>query len=153
MGWMARRTPKQTANLRRGGVPATAQAAARAREAKAALDQQDEALEELAISDPMRAMEAVAALTLRSLNRQLRREGRAPGGQPSPAISVRMRETRMLLGELNLYLTRKRSQEDEMGEFLASMAARMETLANSSDAPPIWSAAVPIIQPPGGREE
>jgi hypothetical protein len=141
------RSERQKANLRRGGISPEAREKGWA--ARAANEAQDEAIEAMALESPMEAMEAMAAVALRDLSRALRRDARI-GGEPSTAVTGRMREVRMLVESLNVYMSRRRSMDDQAAEFLGSLDQRMGALqeALSAEGPPIWDLAQPIFEPP-----
>jgi hypothetical protein len=135
------RSEKQKANLRRGGI--TQEAREKGWVARAANEAQDDAIESMALESPMEAMEAMAAVALRDLSRALRRDARI-GGEPSPAVTARMAQVRLLVETLNVYMSRRHTVEDQAAEFLATLADRIPNLERLAEA------AEPIVSPPGG---
>jgi hypothetical protein len=101
-GLMAR-SPRQDANLRRGGAPATPDSARRAREAKARHETEDEEARERAKVDPTAAiLELVGDLAVGV--RKLMRKWLATGGEPPKVLIDALREFRQASRDAVEYL-------------------------------------------------
>jgi hypothetical protein len=92
-------TGRQLRNLRRGGVPASAETAAHARAALEARRAKERRIGELASEDPFAALDELHPVLVKHLARLIREEERA-GGQPSRNVTDRIREVRQLTERL-----------------------------------------------------
>jgi hypothetical protein len=121
-------TKKQIANLRRGGVPATPEAAARARAQKASLEQADEDAAQAVREDPQAALSELHADLVRGV-RFLTRRWINARGEPSRALIEAWRELRMLSAEVAA-LRRERGDMQEAEAFFATLEKRLENLTD-----------------------
>jgi hypothetical protein len=128
-------TTRQTANLRRGGAPATPAAAARAKAARDAHRANDVRLGEVAREDGWAAYSELHERMARNMSRMLRAEERA-GGNPKPQVTARLRELRMGLEALTVY-EQSKSPEDESAEFLATLDGRLAALGVLGQPQPV----------------
>jgi hypothetical protein len=97
------RNPRQNANLRRGGAPATPESAQRARAAKARHEADDEEARERAKVDPTAAvLELVGDLAVGV--RKLMRKWLATGGEPPKVLIDALREFRQASRDAVEYL-------------------------------------------------
>jgi len=80
-------TRRQLQNLKRGGIRGSSESAARARAAKEAHREADEALASLASSDPYAAYGELLSTMTRLIVRHLRIEERT-GGKPSRKLRI-----------------------------------------------------------------
>lgn len=124
-------TSKQRQNLRRGGAPATPQAAERARAAKAKHAAEADGIEQLAREASWTAFEELHGAMARSLSRLLREEERRKG-EPSVAVTQRVREFRLGLEALTAYRSTGRTVEEEASEFFESLARRLPSLQQAA---------------------
>lgn len=137
-------TRKQLANLKRGGAPATPEAAARARAAKERHADNDKELADLAAEDPWAAYEELHRLMTAHMLRLLRSE--AKGGRPSRDVTDRLREYRQTTEALSAYRASRGTDVDrerffeELEERLASGRINLSAQAN------------PYLEHPGSRE-
>jgi hypothetical protein len=116
-------TKRQLANLKRGGAPATPESAARAREAKARHEAEDERLGQVAAEDPHSAYEELHGVMARQISKLLRVEERR-GGDPSRNVTDRLREFRQLTEALAEY-RRAQGAVAEAEQFFTDLSARL----------------------------
>lgn len=118
---------RQQANLRRGGVAANADTAARARAAKAKRKTDDDATAFGARSDPWGAIEQMHDVMTRHITQLLRDEQRGKE-QPSREVTDRLREYRQTTQSLVEYRTTRRGVIDDAKVFFEELDQRLATL-------------------------
>lgn len=142
-------TAKQLANLKRGGAPATAEAAAAAREAKAALAAEDARLAALAGPEPMEAYEDLHAVMTTHVRQLLQKEQRS-GAKPLRETTERLREYRQLTEALIIY-RRSKGAERVAEQFFEGMESRVQALLGRTacrECGTVVQVVQPLVEPP-----
>lgn len=131
-------TEKQKKNLRAGGAPATAEAAAHARAALESRRAKEKRIGELASEDPFAALDELHPVLVRHLARLIREEERG-GGQPSRNVTDRIREVRQLTERL-VDWRQTHGMNEEADDFFTTLDARitsiMERIPDGPHPPP-----------------
>ena len=141
-------TERQRKNLRRGGIQGTAATAARARQAKVGLRDEDERLAQAARANPEAvALELHADLTVGV--RKLTRLWLKSGSDPSRQLVEAWRELRMLTDRVLEYL-RERGATAEADMFFGTLDARLEAMADRLGCPECGTSRLdphPLVEP------
>jgi hypothetical protein len=134
-------TERQLGNLRRGGVPASAETAAHARAALEAKRAKEKRIGELASEDPFAALDELHPVLVKHLARLIREEERA-GGQPSRNVTDRIREVRQLTERLVDWRA-AHGMMDVADDFFATLDQRVAAVAALIPEGPR-----PVVRPP-----
>ena len=120
-------TARQRVNLRRGGIPASAESAARARAGKAARARELDRLGQLARDDPWKAYGELHAVMARHITTLLRDEERS-GAKPSREVTDRLREYRATTEALTSY-GQTAGHTVQAESFFGDLASRIDAIA------------------------
>jgi hypothetical protein len=123
-------TERQLKNLRRGGAPATSDAAAKARAAKAETRASNERLEALAAHDPWAPYGELHIVMTKHITKLLKDEQRS-GGKPNRETTDRLREYRQTTEALSTYRRSSGSHLDDAHEFFATLETRLENIQSA----------------------